>query len=313
MQENKDNSLTKEDIDVLKFLERYKILKIEDASLIYKTKRYYRNRVNKLIGREYVKRYKEYIMLDKKGRKVLGTTGVGYIKNICNKSYMERLKHISSIATITINSSIEFLPSWEMKNKNIYTDTSRRYIGKIIIDEKEYLTYYISNKKEHVYIKQILFDINKAMFSKNIIVFLEGLNILNNKYGNLMFDKENTYIIVNNKENKELLKKYVELDIHDIMQGIYKKELLISDWEYADYLLDNNKYIINMIFINTEVISRLNWFYKENSNTKKEVEIITIKENEEKIKELLRHYCKIIKIDKNLIGGISENIEESIV
>lgn len=313
MQENKDNSLTKEDIDVLKFLERYKILKIEDASLIYKTKRYYRNRVNKLIGREYVKRYKEYIMLDKKGRKVLGITGTGYIKNICNKSYMERLKHISNIATITINSSIEFIPSWEIKNKNIYTDTARRYIGKMIIDEKEYLTYYISNKKEHVYIKQILFDINKAMFSKNIIVFLEGLNIVDNKYGNLMFDKENTYIIVNNKENKELLKKYVELDIHEIMQGIYKKELLISDWEYADYLLDNNKYIINMIFINTEVISRLNWFYKENSNTKKEVEIVTIKENEEKIKELLRHYCKIIKIDKNLIGGISENIEESIV
>lgn len=313
MQENKDNSLTKEDIDVLKFLERYKILKIEDASLIYKTKRYYRSRVNKLIGREYVKRYKEYIMLDKKGRKVLGITGTGYIKNICNKSYMERLKHISNIATITINSSIEFIPSWEIKNKNIYTDTARRYIGKMIIDEKEYLTYYISNKKEHVYIKQILFDINKAMFSKNIIVFLEGLNIVDNKYGNLMFDKENTYIIVNNKENKELLKKYVELDIHEIMQGIYKKELLISDWEYADYLLDNNKYIINMIFINTEVISRLNWFYKENSNTKKEVEIVTIKENEEKIKELLRHYCKIIKIDKNLIGGISENIEESIV
>ena len=183
----------------------------------------------------------------------------------------------------------------------------------MIIDEKEYLTYYISNKKEHVYIKQILFDINKAMFSKNIIVFLEGLSIVNNKYGNLMFEKENTYIIVNNKENKELLKKYVELDIHEIMQGIYKKELLISDWEYADYLLDNNKYIINMIFINTEVISRLNWYYKENSNTKREVEIVTIKENEEKIKELLRHYCKIIKIDKNLIGGISENIEESIV
>lgn len=313
MQENKDNCLTKEDIDVLKFLDRYKILKVEDASLIYKSKKYYRNRVNKLIGREYVKRYKEFIMLDKKGRKVIGKTGVGYIKNIYNQSYMERLKHISSIATITINSNIEFVPSWEMKNKKIYTDTARRYIGKMIIDEKEYLTYYISSKKEHIYIKQILFDINKAMFSKNIIVFLEGFNIVNTRYGNLMFEKDNTYIIINNKENRELLKRYVELDIHEMIQGIYKKELLISDWEYADYLLDNDRYIINMIFLNTEVISRLNWFYKENSNTKKEVEIITIKENEEKIKELLRHNCNIVKIDKNLIGGISENMEESIV
>ena len=44
------------------------MLKVEDATLIYHTKRYYRDRVNKLIDKGYVKRYKSYIILDKNGR-----------------------------------------------------------------------------------------------------------------------------------------------------------------------------------------------------------------------------------------------------
>ena len=63
------NNLKKEDLEVLKFLSKYKMLKVEDATLIYHTKRYYRDRVNKLIDKGYVKRYKSYIILDKKWKK----------------------------------------------------------------------------------------------------------------------------------------------------------------------------------------------------------------------------------------------------
>ena len=69
------NNINKEDFEVLKFLSNYKMLKVEDASLIYKTKRYYRQRINKLIDKEYVKKYKSYIILDKKGRKILDEVG----------------------------------------------------------------------------------------------------------------------------------------------------------------------------------------------------------------------------------------------
>ena len=157
-----NNNLKKEDLEVLKFLSKYKMLKVEDATLIYHTKRYYRDRINKLINKGYVKRYKSYIILDKKGRKILGEVGQGYIKNIKNEAYMERLKAITSIATLSIDSTIKFEPSWLIKEKNIFTETARRYIGKLIIDHKEYLTYYVSKKKEVVYIKQLLFDINKS-------------------------------------------------------------------------------------------------------------------------------------------------------
>ena len=178
------NNINKEDFEVLKFLSNYKMLKVEDASLIYKTKRYYRQRINKLIDKEYVKKYKSYIILDKKGRKILDEVGSNYIKNIKNEPYMERLRHIASIATLSIDSKILFIPSWDVKEKDKYTETARRYIGKIIIENKEYLTYYISNKKEHIYIKQLLFDVNKSINYDNIIIFFTQI-IVKHNYNNV--------------------------------------------------------------------------------------------------------------------------------
>ena len=301
------NNLKKEDLEVLKFLSKYKMLKVEDATLIYHTKRYYRDRVNKLIDKGYVKRYKSYIILDKNGRKVLGEVGQGYIKNIKNEAYMERLKAITSIATLSIDSTIKFEPSWLIKEKNIFTETARRYIGKLIIDHKEYLTYYVSKKKEVVYIKQLLFDINKSFNYENIMIFIEDSGVICPKYSNFSFGKENTIVIVNDDNNKELLKKYPNINWHEVLETMYNKELLISDWDNADYLLDENKYIIEMLFINTEKIEKLKWYYKENSNSLKRVEIITIDENKEKIKEIVGdNRCSVKVIDKNWLGGIFE-------
>ncbi len=302
-----NNNLKKEDLEVLKFLSKYKMLKVEDATLIYHTKRYYRDRINKLINKGYVKRYKSYIILDKKGRKILGEVGQGYIKNIKNEAYMERLKAITSIATLSIDSTIKFEPSWLIKEKNIFTETARRYIGKLIIDHKEYLTYYVSKKKEVVYIKQLLFDINKSFNYENIMIFIEDSGVICPKYSNFSFGKENTIVIVNDDNNKELLKKYPNINWHEVLETMYNKELLISDWDNADYLLDENKYIIEMLFINTEKIEKLKWYYKENSNSLKRVEIITIDENKEKIKEIVGdNRCSVKVIDKNWLGGIFE-------
>ena len=302
----KDN-LIKEDIEVLKFLSKYKMLKVQDAKLIYKTKRYYRQRVNKLIEKEYVKRYKSYIIIDKKGRKVLGEEGSCYIKNMQNQAYMDRLKYIASIATITIDSNIQFIPSWDIKEKDKFTETARRYIGKMIIDNKEYLIYYISAKKEHLYIKQLLFDVNKSINYENIIIFVENFDVINKKYSNLVFGKEKTFIILDSDKNKEIIKNYEKLDYHELLESIYMQELFISNWDIADFLLEDNTYIINMMFINTEKIEKVNWFYSENTNLNKKIEIVTLKENEEKIKEIINAKCKIRILDESLLGGVIEN------
>ena len=303
------DDLKDEDIKVLEFLSKYKILKVEDASYIYQRKRYYRQRINKLIDKEYVKRYKSYIIIDRNGRKCLGKSGTSYIKNIKNEAYMERLKAIASIAAITINSNIEFIPSWDIKESDKFTETARRYIGRMIIACEEYLVYYITAKKEHVYIKQLLFDVNKAMNSQNIIIFTENFDVINKKYNNLVFGKEKTLIILNNKENKNLLQKYEEIDLHEILENIYGEELLISNWNNADYLLEDNTYIVSMPFINTEKIGRIKWFFEENSETKRKVEIVTLEQNKEKVQELLDNKCIIKTFDKELLGGSSETYE----
>ena len=45
--------LKKEDIKILEFLSKYKLLKVEDASLIYRTKRYYLHWENKPLQRSF--------------------------------------------------------------------------------------------------------------------------------------------------------------------------------------------------------------------------------------------------------------------
>ncbi len=300
------NNISKEDFETLEFLLKYKMLKIEDASLIYKTKRYYRQRINKLIDKGYVKRYKNYIVLDKKGRKELNKIGFDYIKNIKNEAYMERLRNIASIATLSINSNIKFIPSWDIKEKDKYTETARRYIGKLIIEDREYLTYYISDKKEHIYIKQLLFDANKAINYDELIIFVENYDVINKKYSNLSFGKKNTYIIQNNSLNKELLREMNSINIHDLLESLYEKEVLISDWDKADYLLEDGRYIIYMPFINTEKITSINWYYLENSESNRKLEIVTLEENEKAIQGIVNNKCQIKSFNKNWLGGINE-------
>ena len=305
-----DIKLNRQDEEVLNFLSKYKMIKVSDTSLIYKTKRYYRQRINKLINNNYVKRYKSYIILDKKGRKFLGKEGTSYIKNISNEAYMQRLRSIADIATITIYSDIKFIPSWNIKDKNIYTETARRYIGKIILDNKEYLTYYLSPKKVHVYIKQMLFDINKLLDNAEIIIFVENFDNLSKKYSNLSFGKKNTFVILNNSENKNVLKNYKKINVHELLENIYNCEVMISDWDKADFYLENNKYIMFMPFINTEKIENINWYYSQYEDSKRKVDIITLKENEEALKRILNNKCNIKYIDKNLLGGNNEKQEE---
>ncbi len=302
MQSKLNKGLTKEDLELLQFIAKYKMIKVEYASLIYKTKRYYRERINRLLEQKYIKKYKSYVILDRKGRKELGISGTCYLKNIDNKPYMDRLKELCNIATITIGSNIEFIPSWNIKEKDKFTDVSRKYLGIMTIVGNEFLVYYISSKKQHVYIQQILFDVNKSSNYSNIIIFTDNYNVICDQYNNLAFGKENTYVIANNR-NKEIIKNYDKIDLHEILQEIYKEELLISDWELADYRLEDGSYIIKMPFINTEKIQRLNWHYKENVNVRRKLIIATLEENKETIEQILLRPCEIVTLNEFLIMG----------
>lgn len=293
--------VSKEDEKVIKYLSEYKIMSVEDTKLIYKSNWYHRNKVKKLIDEGYVKKYKfYYIELDRKGRKYANITGKEYIKNKGNSSFMERLKKISSIATITINSDIDFLPSWKMKDKEIYTDAARKFQGKMMMNNKEYLVYYISNKKEKRYIHQLIYDINKVMEYENIIIFVDDFNSIIDELENFKFGKKHTFIVINSNENRQIIKHYNDIDYYDFVKKMYGEniQILLSDWNVADFLIGKNHYICNMIFIDTERLNEIKWFFEENTNTNKILDIITLKENEDIVKMLAPIGTRIITIEK---------------
>lgn len=306
--------LSEDDEKVIKFLAEYKIMLVEDTKLIYHSEWYHRKRIKRLIDEGYIKKYKfYYIELDRKGRKLVGLTGKEYIKNKSNESYMERLKQISKIGTITIDSNVKFIPSWQMKDKEIYTDAARKYLGELKVGSNKYLVYVVSDKKEKRYIHQLLYDINKVLDYDKIIIFVDSLEKLKDEYQYLTLKKEHTYIIINSRENRELIKQFDYIDFYELVKSIYgeEKQVLFSDWRLADYYLENDLYILNMLFLDVERLNELRWFYQENSDSKKMINILTLKENKEMIRRLAPKNSKIIEIDKSyfLKGAEVEKME----
>ena len=294
--------LSEDDERVIKFLAEYKIMLVEDTKLIYRSEWYHRKRIKRLIDEGYIKKYKfYYIELDRKGRSLIDLTGKEYIKNKSNDVYMERLKQISKIGTITIDSNVKFIPSWKMKGRKVYTDAARKYVGELGLGIYRYLVYSIPNKKEERYIHQLMYDINKVIEYDRVIIFVDSLEKLEDEYQYLTFKKEHTYIIINSMENRELLKQFDYIDFYELVKNIYgeEKQVLFSDWDLADYNLGDNDYILNMLFLDIERLNELRWFYQENSESKKRITILTLKENKEMIRKLAPLNSKIIEIDKD--------------
>lgn len=288
------------------FLGKYKMMLGADCKMIYKTKDYHRKRLKVLEKEKYIRRVNTlYIKLDDKGTKMVKEFGYDYSFTCRKKAYVDRLNEIARIAALTLNSNIDFVASWNLKDGSIFTQTSRKYLGKLTYQGKENITYYISKDKQISYISQIINDIQKIIDFKNVIIFIENMKIVNNK--RFIFGKESTIIIKPTNQNISIMRKLDDIDFYPIIKQIYQNtEILLSNWKKAEYMTEHRIYIIVMPFIDTEKLHGLNIFYKNNQKTDRKIDIITLKENKEKIDEILTNKTNIIEIDKWL-GGIDEN------
>lgn len=296
--------LSEKDIEVLTFLSKYKIMKAIDCKLIYKSNDYYRKRLKVLEKENYIKRVRRiYIKLDINGIKLIKDFGYDYI-NLCrNKSYEDRITEISKTATLTLDSNIEFIPSWELKDNKIFTETSRKYLGKLTYKYKDFMPYYISKNKKQGYISQIINDIEKLDMNVGIIIFLENMDLLNNK--NFIFGKLNTIIINPTTQNFEKIRQLDKIEEYLIIKQLYpKSDILLSNWRKANYMIEDKEYIIFMPFIDTEKLYELN-IYFNSKDFIKEINILTFMQNKDKIEQILNRKVKITEIDKYL-GGIYE-------
>jgi len=293
------------------FLAKYKMMLGSDCKKIYKTKDYHRKRLKVLEQEKYIRRVNRlYIKLDDKGTRMVKEFGYNYSFTCRKKKYIDRLNEIARIAALTIDSNIEFIASWDLKDSSIYTQTSRKYLGKLKYQDKESIVYYISKEKHISYISQTINDIQKIMNYKNILIFIENMNILSEKQ-RFAFGKDSTIIINPTKDNLTIFKELEAFDFYEIVKKIYSdKEILLSNWKKAEYMTEDRVYIVVMPFIDTEKINRLRMFYKNNPKVNRKIDIITLKENKEKICEILTNKANIIELD-NWLGGINGEREES--
>ena len=281
-----------------------------DCKLIYNAKDYHRKRLKVLEKEKYIRRInKFYIKLDDRGTRMVKDFGYDYNFSCRRKEYVDRLNEVARIAALTIDSNIDFIASWNLKDNNVYTQTSRKYLGKLTYQLKDRMVYYISKDKQITYISQIINDIQKLIEYKDIIIFIENIRILNNDKS-FVFGKETTLIINPTIHNLSIMRKLEKIDIYQIVKKIYNdKEILLSNWKKADYMTEDRKYIILMPFIDTEKLHKLNLFYKTNQKINRKIDIITLKENKEIIEDILTNKSNIIEID-NWLGGINEDKEK---
>lgn len=289
------------------FLGKYKMMLGSDCKKIYKAKDYHRKRLKVLEREKYIKRInKIYIKLDDKGTRLVKEFGYDYSYNCRKKAYVDRLNEIARIAGLTIGTNIDFLASWNIKDKTIFTQMSRKYLGKLTYDGRESIVYYISKDKEIAYISQIINDIQKLIDYKNIIVFIENMDVLNSKR-NFVFGNESTIIIKPTLQNLSIIRKIIQIDLYQVIRQIYSnKEILLSNWKKAQYMTEDENYIVVMPFIDTEKLHRLTILDEDSQKKYRKIDIITLKENKEKIKEILTNKANIIEMD-NWLGGIDEN------
>lgn len=297
--------LSKNDIELLEFLKKYKIMLASESKRIYKSKGYHYKRLKVLEKERYIKRIdRYYIGLDIEGTKLLKNMGYDYNRICRRKDYQNRVKEIVKIATLTLDSNIKFIPSWELKDNTIFTETAKKFIGELIYQQKKYVAYYISKDKENVYIKQVINDIQKTIEYNNVIVFIENINILNKSNRYFIFGKASTLIVNVNRTNLERMRYIQKSDLYEVLKQIYEnKEILLSNWKKADYMTEDKQYIFLMPFIDTEKLHKLNIFYNNNKISNRKIDILTLKENKRKITEILTNNTNIIELD-NWLGGI---------
>lgn len=256
-----------EEHELVKFIARYQYLKISDANKFFASKKYYRNRIKSLIDKKILRRIKWNL--------VLGDFGIEYVKQLnCdynklnrNKKYMERLLRISNFAAYYHNcKTIEFTPSFSIKNKECFTTTGRRFIGVLKINGYSYLTYYISHKNDNRYIASVMYDIEREMEYSNIIVLVDDINrmdILNFATGH-----NSALVIGDNEENREKLKYLNRIKWYKVIKKYFKEELVLSQYNFCDYTDGKSKYISYFQFVDVEKIWRIKSFLQENGNGK---------------------------------------------
>lgn len=281
----------KEEIFLIKFIAKYQYLNVSDAKYFFNSSRYYRNRIKNLIDKNFLRKIRWMLVLGKSGIQYVKLLNFEYNKSNKNAKYRERLLKLSNIAAFYHNcKTVDFTPSFAIKDKRVFTTTGRRFIGIFDINGFEYLAYQILKDHDSKYIESVIYDIQKEMKYKNIIILIDDINRIN--LNSFAFGLNQTLIIEDNAINREKLRYLHSIRWKEIVDKCYKGAYL-SEYSFCEYTNNKDKFINTFYFIDTEKITRLKYFIRESST--KKAHIICNSELETRLRKELpeANYCLV--------------------
>lgn len=285
-----------EEIALIKFVSQYQYLNTNDAKYFFKTVDYYKKRIKHLVDKKFIKRSKSYLILDELGIEYAKLIGFDYNPVNRNAKYKNRLLNLSNIGAFYHNcKTVKFTPSFSIKDKQTFTTTGRRYIGVFDINGIEYLGYQIRAEHDEKYIKSIMYDIQKEIKYKNIIILVNDIKRIN--FNDFCFGINQVVVLQDSEENREKLKYLNSVNWYKIINEFYKNKAYLSEYNFCDYTDYKNKYISYFYFLDTEKINRIKYFLRENEN--KNIDIICDSSQKEELSKLFpnAHYI-ILSLEK---------------
>lgn len=285
-----------EEIALIKFVSQYQYLNTNDAKYFFKTVDYYKKRIKHLVDKKFIKRSKSYLILDELGIEYAKLLGFDYNPVNRNAKYKNRLLNLSNIGAFYHNcKTVKFTPSFSIKDKQTFTTTGRRYIGVFDINGIEYLGYHIRAEHDEKYIKSIMYDIQKEIKYKNIIILVNDIKRIN--FNDFCFGINQVVVLQDSEENREKLKYLNSVNWYKIINEFYKNKAYLSEYNFCDYTDYKNKYISYFYFLDTEKINRIKYFLRENEN--KNIDIICDSSQKEELSKVFpnAHYI-ILSLEK---------------
>lgn len=287
--------INEEEISLIKFIAKYQYLNVKDAKYFFNSSRYYRNRIKNLIDKRFLRKIKWTLVLGQSGMQYANILNFEYNKLNKNQQYKKRLLHLSNIAAFYHNcDTVHFIPSFEIKDKTVFTTTGRRFIGIFNINGFEYLTYQILKEHDNKYIESIAFDIQKEMNYKNFIILVDDIRRI--KLNNFAFGKNRILVIEDNENNREKLKYLHSVRWQELIEEYYSG-CHLAEYSFCEYSNNKDIFINTFYFIDTEKINRFKYFINE-SYTKRAYILCDMELKENLKKELPEANYRVINLEK---------------
>lgn len=214
------------------------------------------------------------------------------ISSLANKKYVHVTTNFHDTTRQLINRKIIPLVKYDSP-----TTYSRRYLGMQTFDRNFYNVYAIYGEKTDKYITSIYYDIKKERDIQHTIVFTNDIErILYHKH-KFNFDSSHLYLVPYNNFSKEIIVHYEKIKTCMFMHLSKRHEVEYTDFRYMDFLVDNEKYLKIMLFLDLNQIYSLSYFFNENSGFKNNTYLICFEENVKYLQELLPG-CNTLAITK---------------